>query len=138
MAEVINLGDHHHQIMAEAIRVSMDDDRLKHWQQNAVAGCHIPMGFPAAVRFADASLEDQLAAVFSEARELAEDLADPEKSKDGTWLLEAMDLHHAMETMWRMVADRFGVDVVNNARAMTIEKNAGRGYYMADDHPAEG
>lgn len=131
MAELIDLGKHQAAVASEALKASMAEDRLAHWKQNAVPGLHIPMAFPPCVAFADGTLEDQVAHLFSEARELADDLADPQKSQDGTWLLELMDLHHSLETLERKITNAFGAEALNTARVMVIEKNAARGYYLA-------
>jgi predicted lipoprotein len=138
MAELIDLGKHHHAVQAEAIKAAMDDERNHHWQTMAVPGLHLPMAFPAAHRWLGSSIEDQLSKVFEEARELADDLADPIKSQDGTWLLELMDLRQSLETLDRILVGQFGVDPLNVARALTIEKNARRGYYLTvDQKPAD-
>jgi len=103
----------------------------QHWEDNAVEGCHVPMAFPAALKFADATVEDQVTAIFSEARELAEALHE----QDPMWLVELLDVHHSIETLYRILANTYGPDVLNNARARVIQKNAERGYYLdADDH----
>lgn len=126
---VINLQNHRHVVEAEAIKVSMDEDRLKHWKQNAVKGMHQPFGFPPAARFANAPLEAHLSKFFEEARELADDLADPEKAANGMWLLELMDVQQVLESIYRCITDTYGPEPLNNARLMTIEKNEERGYY---------
>jgi len=138
MAELLDLSKHKAKVESEAIKADMANDRLAHWKQNAIPGCHIPMGFPALLAFADNSVEDQITHVFSEAKELADDLADPEKSKNGMWLLELLDLHHSIETLERLLVDRYGPEVLNNARLMVLEKNAERGYYGLVADPSDG
>jgi len=132
MAELLDLGKHKATIEAAAIRSEIEKDRLAHWKQMAVPGLHIPMTFPPAVKFAGGTIEDQVTHVFSEARELADDLS----SGNPMWLMELMDLHHSIETLFRIITLAHGTEPLNNARAMVMEKNAERGYYQED--PEEG
>lgn len=106
------------------------EQRRELWAKNAVEGLDVPMCFPPAVRFAGNCTEEQLAQVVSEARELVDAMCEPE---GGAWLIEAMDLHHSLETLWRLLTNQYGPEVVNNVRAMVIQKNAERGYYVAAD-----
>lgn len=81
--------------------------------------------FPEA-RFArELSIEQQVAHLFSEVDEVAEH--GPEISRE--MLLEAMDLLHSCETLFRIVERVYGPDYVDQMRLETIGKNAGRGYY---------
>lgn len=121
----MDLSKHNAKKAAERARSEGHDDLVKRWEELSVPGCQVPMAFPPALKFADATVEDQVTAIFSEARELADAL----HGQDPMWLMELLDLHHATETLYRILANTYGPEVLNNARARVIQKNLVRGYY---------
>lgn len=88
----------------------------------------IAFNWPAARFAAESTQGSQIEHVLSEALEVCEALEDPAKTAADVEE-ELADLHHSIETYWRILQASHGPEHVAAIMARVRDKNRARGYY---------